>query len=117
MEYLDEPLDRPAKSNTEPLLRDLNIAYYFPGTLIAAFSTSLLVAGVVDYRSWNMTNPSLQKRVFRFVGGVWTPLVLFSLIFPVAETALWERVRQQVWFWQTAYLTLPNPRLLGNSKK
>lgn len=117
MEYLDEPLRPKEKSkDLSPVQADLNRAKHYPWTCATVFGTSLLVAGVVDYRSANLIDPFTQKKVFRFIGGVWVPLGLFLLVLPALETAVWERVRAQVWFWQTSYRTLPNPRLQTSDK-
>ena len=118
MEYLDRPLVRkPAPPASAPLPSDINPVFRFPYTLAVGFSLSLAVAAVVDYRSNHLVNPMLQKRVFKFVGGVWMPLMLLLVVFPVGEAYLWEKVRKQVWFWQTAYMHLPNNRLARGGKE
>jgi hypothetical protein len=117
MEYLDEPLRRKEKPKDSTIVQpDINRAKNYPWTLLTCFGTSLLVAGIIDYRSSNLIDPFKQKRVFQFIGRVWMPAGLFLLVLPAVETAMWERIRAQVWFWQASYRTLPNPRLQSSTK-
>ena len=117
MEFLDEPLRKKEKEkDLTPVRPDINLAKDYPWTLLTCFSTSLIVASIVDYRSSNLIDPFKQKRVFQFLGRVWLPAGLFLIVLPALETALWERVRAQVWFWQSSNRTLPNPRLQSSAK-
>lgn len=118
MEYLDEPLRKKEKEkDLTPVQPDINRANDYLWIVLSCLGSSLLVASVVDYRSSNLIDPFRQKRVFRFMGRTWVPAGLFLLALPALETALWERVRAQVWFWQTSYRTLPNPRLQSSTKQ